>query len=268
MRNNLIVATLLLGVLSLGSCGRNGSKSSTDNLGFTFDSVKIDTIAALVQKEGSPRCELHINMIYAKGDKGDVLNETLIKSGILTPDYLGLVKEKMSVPDAVDSFMTRYIADYRKTFGYIYKQDPTAASLNTQYDVKTKVEMGRNGVVSYIASTYRYEGGAHGISSTVVKNIDPKTGKVLTLKDVFLTGSNSHLKDLIVEKLQEKANVDNLKALQDKGYFMDMTPYVTDNFILGTDKVIFIYCSDEIAPHVLGEIRVELPVSDIDEYLK
>lgn len=261
-------AAFFAAAFTIISCGGDKTKSGSGDLNLSFDSVVVDTTAALTKDANSPSCELHISMMYAKGEKADSLNEAIIHSGILTPDYLGLVSGKMTIPEAVDSFKTKYIADYRKVFGDIYRQDPKSASLNTQYRVATKVEDGRDGVVTYIADVYQYEGGAHGSSITVVKNIDPKSGKILTLKDVFVPGGDVHVKEMIIKELEKKAKVESLDELQKAGYFMDITPYITENFILGKDDITFIYCEDEIGPHALGEIRVVLDYSDLESYLK
>lgn len=259
------ILTVMAAVVLLCCCG-GGKTGPAAAGGLEFDSVVADTAFSLVPG-GTPRCELHLSIVYAKGKGSDSLNQAIIHGGILSPDYLGLTGRRMSVPEAVDSFMRLYVSDYRKTFGDICRQEPSSAT-GTQYRVKTRVEDGRDGTVVYIADVYQYEGGAHGSATTVARNIDPRTGRVLTLKDVFVAGAEDALRDMIVEKLRKKAGAGSLEELQEKGYFMDINPYVSDNFILGEDELTFIYCADEIGPHALGEIRVEVGYTDIDKYLK
>ena len=89
---------------------------------------------------------------------------------------------------------------------------------------------------------------------------------MLTLEDVFI--SDVAIKDMIVEKLIKQFDVDSFDQLKEKYIFADGQVYVPDNFILEDDKVTFIYCEDEIAPHEIGEIRVEFDKSDLKSYMR
>ena len=48
---------------------------------------------------------------------------------------------------------------------------------------------------------------------------------------------------------------------------MDMDPYVPENCILDNGEVTFIYCDTEIAPHAMGEIKVELDEKELKQIL-
>ena len=76
------------------------------------------------------------------------------------------------------------------------------------------------------------------------------------------------MKAKIVEKMSSKFKVKDLQALQDKYIFADSHVYVPENFILEDNKIIFIYCEDEIAPHDVGEIRLTFYKGEISTYLK
>ena len=105
------------------------------------------------------------------------------------------------------------------------------------------------------------------MSTTIVKNINAETGKILKLSDVFVPGYEQGLEDLIVEKLCKQYEVKDLKGLQEKGLFVGIDPYVTENFILDDGEITFIYCDSEIAPHAMGEIKVELDEKDMKHIL-
>jgi len=127
---------------------------------------------------------------------------------------------------------------------------------------------GADDVLVYIAQTTLYGGGEHEMKQTLAKNFNVETGHLITLDDIFMHGYEDAIKELIVKKIAKQLDVDDLKALQEKYVFADGDVYIPDNYILEDDKITFIYCEDEIAPHNIGEIRVELKKKDIKEWLK
>jgi len=262
---HLFTATALWGLIACG--GKDVKEGGEADL--AFDSIIKDTTVSLTNEISSPKAEIHLNIKYATGKNATVVNDTLLRSGILTPDYLANCQAKQGVSQALDSFLIKYIADYRNDLGRLYAMDKEhSTSYNIQYSCNTDVHSGRKDIFNYIAEVYSYAGGAHGISMTIAKNIQKETGKILKLSDVFVPGYEQTLNDLIVEKFLKKFDVKNLKELQEKGVFVDMEPYVSENFIIKDDEISFIYCDTEIAPHAMGEITVEIDDKDLKQILK
>ncbi len=262
-----LLSVILTGVIS--SCVGENKKGSHAVKGndITFDSVVVDTVAFLLDKKDSPYCSLRISMQYAKGKNADAINNSILRCGILAPDYFSLTDRKLDIKHAVDSFVTTYIADYKESYGDIYKQEPENKSLNTSYNITAKANVEKEGLIAYTADIVRFDGGMHDIEQTIVRNIDIATGKVLMLKDVFVKGSERRLSEAIVKQLAEDKNMEGIEELNKQFIFAGIEPYASENFILGEDDITFIYCSDEIAPHALGEIRVVIPYNDVKELM-
>ena len=246
MRNILFI---VLAALIAASCGNKEEKTVTKAEGLDFDSITVDTIAALIQEEGSPSANIHVTMMYAQGDKGTAFNQTIRKGGFLTPDYMGMLSDRLTMKQAVDSFVISYVNDYKRDYAPLFRGH-------------------RGGIVCYIARSTMYGGGEHSVTSTIAKNIEVKTGKVITAADVFAEGFEQPLADLIVKKLCKMQDVKTLKELQEKGFFVDIEPYASDNFILGDGEITFIYVDSEIAPHEAGEIRVTLNDDELESVVK
>ncbi len=253
----------------LAACGKG---KETDNGGqhtLDFDSIVIDTMAHLTNSKTSPIVEIHLNIKYAKGKNADIINDSLLRSGILSPDYISLMPSKLSVANALDSFATKFVQDYKRDFGILYAQDTEhATAYRVQYSNNTFLTQGKNGILNYFSHSYSYSGGAYGMDVLLVKNIDGKTGRILKPTDVFVPGFEQPLADMIVEKLCDLYQVKNLKGLQEKGIFQNMEPYATDNFVLGRDGVDFIYCDSEIAPHAVGQIKISFSYDYVEKVLK
>lgn len=266
-----ILFTSMMSVLMLGSiiaCGGKEAAGDEAEAALSFESIVKDTTIRLSNDASSPQAEIHLNILYATGKNSAAVNDTLLRSGILTPDYLSASGSKMDAVQAVDSFIIKYVADYKQDFGRLYAMDKEhGTSYNIQYSCNTKAENGKKDVINYIAEVYSYAGGAHGMNMTIVKNINTETGKILKLSDVFVPGYEQTLSDLIVQDLCKQYDVKDLKGLQEKGLFIDMDPYVTENFILDDGQITFIYCDTEIAPHAMGEIKVKLDEKDLKQIL-
>ncbi len=265
MRKTLFSAILIFALTSLFLQGcKIGSKKEA----LSFDSIKVDTICYLDQDTASPHCHVSLSITYAKGENSDYINDSIIRSGILVPDYLSLSDEKITIPQAIDSFINTYVKDYKEDYGQIYQIDKTSHSLNNEYTVKTHVqEQGKN-YITYIANVYMFGGGAHGNSIVITKNIDAKTGKIITLNDIFLPNYETDLNQAIEKELLKAYKAKDLDELKSQGFFMGTEPYASDNFIVTNKDITFIYSPDEIAPHAVGEIRVSIKKDDIKSLLK
>ena len=268
MKKILITIFSLIVVNGLIGCGGNDGKAGGEEAELAFDSIIKDTTVNLTNGDNSPKAEIHLNIQYATGKNSTMVNDTLFRSGILTPDYLSASTKSLDPVLAIDSFIIKYVTDYRQDFGRLYAVDHEhSTAYNLQYSCNTKIQKKRKGVVNYIAEVYSYSGGAHGINMTIIKNINQETGKVLKLNDVFVPGYEQTLNDLIVAKLCKNYEAEDLKGLQEKGIFVGMDPYVTENFILDDDEVVFVYCDSEIAPHAMGEISVVIDNKELKSIL-
>lgn len=258
----------VLTALMIIGCGHNSNGTAKmDEI--SFDSIIVDSTYSLTDAKDAPTCKISLSIQYAKGHKAQIINDTLIRSGILMPDYLSLSHEKITVKEAVDSFVNRYIADYKQDYGQLYREDREhGASYNCIYKVKTHTEDGGNNILNYIASISSYGGGAHGIDQTLVKNFNVETGHLVSLNDIFVSEYEQDLKDLIIKKMCEKFHVKDLDGLKKQYIFADNNVYISENFLLKEDSIIFIYCEDEIAPHAVGEIRIEIDKSEIKKLCK
>lgn len=259
-----------MSIMAICSCNgkHSGSQNSADSL--LFDSVKVDSTQFLTEDTAGPRCHVKLCLTYAKGGNADNINDSLIRSGVLSPDFLSITDKHISVYEAVDSFVNKYMSDYKSFYGDLYKADKdNGASYNCEYILSSRISQDNPDYYTYEADVYNYMGGAHGSSVTIVRNINVKNSKIVTLKDLFVPGFEKRLQEAIVKSLCEKNNVDDLKALSAKTTIFDgIDVYASDNFIVGKKSITFIYSPDEIACHAAGEIRAELSKDDIKNLFK
>ena len=258
-----------LAALVVTACGNNGEQTVKKASGIDLDSITVDTTVALIDEPDAPKAHIHLSMVYGKGDDSKALNKAIVHASLLTPDYMGLLSDNVSVSQAVDSFVVNYISDYQRDYAPLYRADREhRQSYESEFICHSSVLNNREGIVSYIARSNTYGGGEHSVSSTIVKNIEVKTGKILTADDFFVPGYEQRLTDLIIEELCRQQDASSLKDLQEKGFFVGIEPYATDNFILGDGEITFVYVDSEIAPHETGEVKVTLPESKLNDLMK
>ena len=251
------------------ACGgkHQGGNSTPNNLSWGL--VERDTIILLGSQGGSPKAELHLKIHYIK-DKGfEQVNDSLLRDGMLVPDYLWNNDTMLTVRQAVDTYIRMFADDYRRDYGAMYRSDlGHAESYNAQFSCQTTVETSRDGIVNYLAETFYFGGGQHGVEMLMAKNIDTRNGHILNKNDLFVPGHEDRLAEMVVEQLCQQLGLKSLDELHSKGFFVGLEPYATDNFIVGRHSVTFVYGDSEIAPHEEGIVRVEIANSQLKDLLR
>ena len=133
---------------------------------------------------------------------------------------------------------------------------------------------GKEGILNFTSDTFEYTGGAHPNSWNIWLNFDKSNGRLLTLKDVFMAGSEKPMSEMLLKELIEEmadrledSNIKSLKDLQDAG-ILDSTPmYVPENFLLEKEEVSFLYNKYDIAPYSVGVITLSLPYESVEKYM-
>ena len=266
MRKTIIIAfTAIICGFIFTNCGNNNNQ--TKAYGIEFDSIVIDTVAKLTNDVNSPSCHISLHLHYAKGKLGEKINDTLMRSGVLSPDYLSLSNMKLSTKQAVDSFIKRYIEDYRDFYYAIYRDDKNTRQADLAYSLKTQIKEGGNGIVCYIADISNKMGTSEA-NYSIVKNILASNGHIVALDDILVPGAEKEINKIITEQLCNDTGCKDEEELNEKGYFVNIDVYPSRNFILDEDYIEFIYIEGEIADRNKGEIRVRIDYSDIKKLMK
>ena len=265
MRKLPFIALMLLAILVLfGGCKR---RSIITEMGLGFDTLRTDTTALLVDSTVSPRSTVHIELVTLRGDAYRQLTDSLLRSGVLQPDYLSLTTQSLTPKECVDSFMRHYVDDYREFYGNLFTEENDTSSLSIGYDLRTEIEEGRGDVLCHISHVTRREGKLS-TTYTLVRNMDMKGNRILNMDDVFVAGYANALNEAIQNKLMDMAGVKSMNALREAGYFVNSEVYATSNFMLGEKKLSLIYVTGEIADRAKGEIRVDISYGDLKSILK
>ena len=99
-------------------------------------------------------------------------------------------------------------------------------------------------------------------------NFDKATGRQMALADIFVPGYEQRLNELLLEALQEKTGTKNLDELHEEGYLYSMNIFAPENFVLGDDKLTFIYNPYELADYSKGKIELAIDYDDLEDIMK
>lgn len=258
--NKIFLLPILGMALLTVSCG-------SDEDSVVFKTVTADKTVALTNEGNSPTCAVHLKLeeaTEASGHAGELINAAVMKRL--------LDREEKSMQLAAEAFADTYTGSYKSTMLPLYNEDRSDSTKRAWYQyhyiIETSTQKGSKGTIAYLASINYYEGGAHGINQLITLNFEAKTGRQLTLSDIFATGYEQPLKDVLLKALKVKAGCTTLAALRNKGYLYSMDIFPSENFILGEETITFVYNPYEIAPYAMGSTELIIPYSDVDKILK
>lgn len=287
MKKRFIILSVWL--TCLASCFLNSSCDGPKQMDRTAtQQIEVEEQARLEDATASsPACKMKIDFGYLTAGVPDAAGQVDSIARIINQTVqervLGKAFASLTPTAAVDSFKQAYIDHYRREVNEFYLEDRKngvsdenlPSWYNYEYGLTSSFEPGKEGILNYQAETFEYTGGAHPNSWGQWFNFDLATGQILTLKDVFLGGSDRPLCELLLQELitemserLEDPELKTLEGLQEAGVLNSTPMYVSDNFLLAKDHVAFLYNKYDIAPYAVGSITLSLSYEAIEKYLK
>lgn len=241
MKKNVLHLVLFVAMsLILTACGNGKPKPVTASL----DSICIDTTATF---NSDASLTVHINMKYFKGTNASALNDSLMRMGILQPNYFATSYHPLDVKQTVSQFVRQFVADYQQIQKTILEQEADAhPQLHYYYKVDAQVMAGKDDNLIYVAHVTSFLGGDVPEQYLLVRNID-KNGKWIHLRDAFDKEQLTSLTDEATDQLMDDLDISDTIALRKQGYFVGINRYLPDNFMLFDDSVKFVYVPNEIS---------------------
>ena len=244
------------------SCGNTVNKNA---YALEFDSIQVNETVHLFGDTAKPACNLILNVAYASQSSDvrlkDSLN-TFFLSACFGDKYMAMTPE-----EAVKKYTEKYVGDYRNDLEPMYKKDEEdkqdEQSIGAWYSyykgIESHVQLCNTLILTYRIDYNEYTGGAHGIYMSTFLNLDLRTLAPIRLDDLFVNDYKEQLTDLLWNQLMADNKVANRQELEDMGYVTtgDLTP--TENFYLSKDGITFYYNVYDIAPYVMGPVKITLP---------
>ena len=239
-------------IFFISSCGHKSS--APKKLDIPTAVVSVDTIARL---SDVIQCHVHVDFTYLKENKYAAVNDSLLRMGLLQPDYFSINNNKLTPRTAILFFVGQYIKDYMVIAQLVHQREKDKSQLNGELTIKTELRAALDNYITALSHIAINNGNGELTKYTIVRNFDPKSGKLITLQEQFGKDYKEKLTKEIIERIadREKLEKDDFAGLQAKGYFIGIDPYPADNFILTDDSIVFIYTPGEISQK---EVRVAI----------
>lgn len=248
----IIFAFSTIIIFFISSCGHKSS--APKKLDIPTAVVSVDTIARL---SDVIQCHVHVDFTYLKENKYAAVNDSLLRMGLLQPDYFSINNNKLTPRTAILFFVRQYIKDYMVIAQLVHQREKDKSQLNGELTIKTELRAALDNYITALSHIAINNGNGELTKYTIVRNFDPKSGKLITLQEQFGKDYKEKLTKEIIERIADRENLekDDFARLQAKGYFIGIDPYPADNFILTDDSIVFIYTPGEISQK---EVRVAI----------
>lgn len=259
-----IIATLLFAGCSSSDKQSGTTKKAAD---VTFALVTKKTVTPIDEyvKE-APQLTCDVQMQLAESSDKEL--EKRINREIV---YTIFGYENIEPQCAADSFFTAMRNEYLSLRPEYYNEkamNNSAAWFNYSYTIRSNVERGYNGIINYISTIDTFTGGAHGSFATTMLNFDPATGEVIELGDFFKENYEEVLIDRLTRALIKKSGAKSFEELQEMGYLVLNDMFVSNNFVLGKEEILFHYNHYDIAPYALGSCDLSFRYDELKDIIK
>lgn len=271
MKMQLCQRLVVLFILSIIVSGcKIGTKKTADN-DITFDSISVDKTYHLLENPENPNCNLQINFTYPSNyDNKEILKKIQQQ---FVYSYFGDGYETLSPEEATAKYSEDYLNSYKDLTdefkAEVAKSDesPVGAWFSYYEMSSDDIAYNKNDIISYTVNFENYTGGAHGAHSFTNHVINLKTGNLIAEDEIFIEGYQEDLAQILVDRIAKLNNVDNVKELENIGFFSIDEIFPNGNFLIDDNGITYTFNEYEIAAYVVGATNVHLPYEEIQHLL-
>jgi len=234
--------------------------SCNEDKPLTFSSEEFNQ-SKLEECKGLDCPEISVNYLIASGNQEvqKRINQAIEQEVIdgLNPVRTDSVVNYNSINEAAEAFINSY------------KEDKAAfPDMASGYESKIDIAKSResNELVSLKSEIYGYMGGAHGFTILSYLNFDAQTGEKLANEELFI--NNNAFKNFAEKKFREKFDIPNDDAINSTGFWFKDEIFVLPEAIgYEGENLVLIYNQYEIASYAEGQIILNIPIEQAEEYL-
>lgn len=264
----LYIILLIAMTVFVAACQQRAQTTKTEVVNtIQFDTLRINKSVLLDSiTANSPEFKFNIELLIPANVASDISDN--INSCI---SYAAFGYEGIPAATAADSTVSSLTNEYMELHNvYINEKDatPDMPWFNAYYILKSYAHEGLNGCICYVVDYEIYSGGAHPNNIISCVNIDAKTGREISLEEIFAEGTEDALIDKLILRLAQQNNVNSLEELKEEGFLNFSDMYITNNFMLDKDSLFFLYNCYEIAPYSMGRSRIGFNYDELKDLLK
>lgn len=265
----IIVYSLIIAFFA--SCGKDSKKN--EEAVVTTEPFEMHASYKL-NEHASDSPELKIDISLTLVDTGNEEANDNINRTIAWLLFESPVREetRTSVKDACLSFAENKKKEYLELlpdYLNIKDTDMPAVWFYNYYIINGEAERGYKGCINYIINMEEFTGGAHPSSLCSALNFNPDNGEEIVLEDILKDNFEEPLIAILEKNLAKQLEVDDVEGIKEKGYmYADADMFISNNFILEKEQIVFIYNRYDIAPYSMGDIMINVSYDEIKDLMK
>lgn len=274
MKKCVYIFTLFIATVLFISCVGEGNKKETAektvsthtsvDSGFIISDTTVQ-IAIDTLNDDSPVLTIasSLELAVATLEHAKEINNTIT--------YAAYGNDTTPASIATDMFIKEISNEYsslRADYINVREVNDTPTWLNHSYNIKGRISDIHNNIINYIIESDVYTGGAHGLFTITLLNIDRTNGYELKLSDIFVENYEERLTNALTNALMMQLGAKDINEVKELGYVTMNDMYSTENFLLKKDSIVFVYNRYDIAPYSHGITRLAIDRNDIKELLK
>jgi len=218
---------------------------------------------SLLRKSNSPKATLQYCLLSPKESKNPIISDSLTK--LISGKYMGKPVRKLSPDMLLNAMKQIYFENYITTNESVYNET-MGASFDWESLKFMDVVLNRSFLLTFYIEQYAFTGGAHGLQTRDYTVVNLRTGRSVSLTEVFSGDYESALTDLLTKEVRRMHNIGSDKKLTDNGFFVESIK-PTNNFYITINGIGFFYNHYEIAPYSNGPDDIFIPFADLKALL-
>lgn len=192
----------------------------------------------------------------SKNNNAKLLNELFLKA--YTDKTIQIESYPLTVVKNKDILL---VQDFSSVYESAGNEDDYIATSDWNVEEMMSMNYVTRDLITVSLGASEYTGGAHGFYGAFYSLYDLRSGKSLGLDDIF-TGS---YKDALLKRLTESRKA-YYQSMEEE-YIEDSEFFISDNFYITPQSIIFAYNPYEAGPFSMGIIELEIPVSDLKDLI-
>ena len=253
---NLYVVLCVLPALAACKWGKPGKQEhdiNTDTLAFQYKNL-VQRAADCGNKPDSA-CTV-VQILYPLFKTEAALNDTILQR--ITA--LSIVNKN------ADTVLKQFAGQFLKA----YYKDKGSISRHIYYQMQQSVKVIRqdSAITTLQLSSYRFTGGAHGMSMTTFINWSPRSHTNIYLKDILINGYAQPLTRIAEKIFRQQEHLADTASLKNNYFFKDNKFSLNNNFLITPTGLRFLYNQYEIKPYAAGQTELVIPYAQIKPLLR
>ena len=233
-----------------------GCKNEDEELHFEeFFIEEVSETACNSEEENCAFISIHTPFAKPVGPRSKTINQNIEEHILGLVDY-----QEMQNIGSLEELAQRFIDDYEAS-----AEEFQEYNIPWEASVEGRIVYQSAELISLEYKVGLFTGGAHGYTHVSFLNLNPETGEVFSNKDLFTAGFNNYAEKLF----RKRNNIPEDDPINSTGFFFE-----EDNFQLPKNigflknKVILRYNPYEVASYAEGGIQLEIPLEEVEEFIK